>query len=392
MRGDRMKETPMTTSPTSTGLDVRQLCATALPEVDFPGGRNQDFRIFFEPKVHDEVRRHATENVAVEICGVLVGRWARDAEGPFVRVAESIRGEAATSKFAEVTFTHGTWAKINAEMDSRFADLAIVGWYHSHPDFGVFLSDRDRFIQEHFFSGPGQVAYVVDPIRRTEGVFTWQAGKPTLAPHYWVGDRLQVATAAGEEAPSPEQRAAGPTAGSAAPLAESGRKRLDLFSLFTQAALVLMAFLVGFLLAGKVSDVDRVRTQQDALVRGYFARQRPGLAEDVNQAGLDMLAAREQGKKLAEQHLKLAPDSPETRDQWQELLTRLERSLQMLARIQAAYCLTSEEQAALKGLEAHKAPAGPAGPAPEKNEPAPRETKPEPPSNQPNANSAEKKE
>ena len=357
----------MTTSQPSTGPDVRQLRATELPEAAFPGGRNQDFRVFFEPKVHDEIRRHAAENIAVEICGVLVGRWARDAEGPFVRVAESIRGEAATSRFAEVTFTHETWAKINAEMDSRFADLAIVGWYHSHPDFGVFLSDRDRFIQEHFFSGPGQVAYVVDPIRHTEGVFTWQAGKPTLAPHYWVGDRLQVATAASDEVPAPQRPTTGAAETAIRP-AGPGRKPL---SLLAQVALLLTALAVGFLLAGKVSDVDLFRVQHDALVRGYFARQRPGLARDLEQTGLEMLAAREQGKKLAEQHAKLAPDSPETRDQWQELLTRVERSLQMLGRIRAIYCLTPEEQAALKALEAHRAPAGPVGPAPEKNEPAP---------------------
>ena len=62
---------------------------------------------------------------------------------------------------AEVTFTHETWNKINAEMDSRFAHLAIVGWYHSHPDFGVFLSDRDLQI--------GRGGPVSDPARVLSG-------------------------------------------------------------------------------------------------------------------------------------------------------------------------------------------------------------------------------
>ena len=65
-------------------------------------------------------------------------------------------------------------------MDSRFAHLTIVGWYHTHPDFGVFLSDRDRFIHEHFFAHPGQIAHVIDPIRKTEGVFVWREGKTVL--------------------------------------------------------------------------------------------------------------------------------------------------------------------------------------------------------------------
>ncbi len=68
------------------------------------------------------------EGYSVEICRVLVGSWHRDVVGPFVKVVNSIRGEGAKTRFAEVTFTHQTWAKINAEMDTKFAALHIVGW------------------------------------------------------------------------------------------------------------------------------------------------------------------------------------------------------------------------------------------------------------------------
>src|SRR5260370_3586797 len=187
-------------SQTTAPPDVQQLGQQSLSETAFPGGRNQPFRVYFKPEAHEGLWKHAHEHGSVEICGVLVGKWVRDADGPFLLVSDFIRGEAATNKFAEVTFTHETWAKINHEMDTRFADLSIVGWYHSHPDFGVFLSDRDRFIQENFFSGPGQVALVVDPVRKTEGVFVWERGKPALAPHYWISDRVQASTAPGQEA------------------------------------------------------------------------------------------------------------------------------------------------------------------------------------------------
>src|SRR4051812_21826887 len=171
----------------ATGPDVSQLQSEKLPEAPFPGVGRRGYRFYLDPAVHAGVWQHARENITVEICGVLVGTLARDTDGPYAHVRAFIRGEAAANKLAEVTFTHETWARINKEMDTQYADQRIVGWYHSHPDFGVFLSDRDRFIQEHFFSGPGQVAYVVDPVRGTEGVFAWQAGKPVLIPHYWVG-------------------------------------------------------------------------------------------------------------------------------------------------------------------------------------------------------------
>jgi hypothetical protein len=52
-----------------------------------------------------------------------------------------------------------------------------VGWYHSHPSFGIFLSEHDLFIHRNFFSGPAQIAVVVDPINCTEGVFAWRHGE-----------------------------------------------------------------------------------------------------------------------------------------------------------------------------------------------------------------------
>ena len=50
----------------------------------------------------------------------------------------------------------------------------IVGWYHSHPGFGIFLSEHDLFIHRNFFSGAAQIALVVDPLQGHEGVFGWQ--------------------------------------------------------------------------------------------------------------------------------------------------------------------------------------------------------------------------
>lgn len=183
----------------AAGPDVRQLQSRELPAGEFPGDGPRDFRICMARQVHDEVTRHAAEDMSVEICGVLVGRWGRDRTGPYVHVSAAIRGDAASSKFAEVTFTHETWSKINQRMDHDFAGESIVGWYHSHPDFGIFLSDRDRFIHEHFFSEPGQIAHVIDPVRKEEGFFTWSAGKPARCAHYWIGTDIQVAPPVGSD-------------------------------------------------------------------------------------------------------------------------------------------------------------------------------------------------
>jgi len=72
-----------------------------------------------------------------------------------------------------VTFTQDTWEHIYKIKDKDYPDERIMGWYHSHPGFGVFLSDHDTFIHKNFFSSELQVAWVYDPHSDEEGCFGW---------------------------------------------------------------------------------------------------------------------------------------------------------------------------------------------------------------------------
>lgn len=350
--------------------DARQLAQQALPESPFPGGRNAPFRAYMDPAIQLRIGQHATEDVSVEICGVLVGKWARDADGPYVHVLESIRGDAAASKFAEVTFTHETWARINQQMDTRFTQLAIVGWYHSHPSFGIFLSDRDRFIQEHFFSGAGQIAYVIDPVRKTEGIFLWRNGKPQLCPHFWVGDRIQVSTPVGEEGPT-SAKAELPAANHP-PAASSGKESPPWTNWAVHAAMFLMVFMLGYFLANKLTDLDRLRIEQGALARSlvYFSI-RPGLREDLARVNIDLQETAKAATALSQEHLKLLDEPQEARSRWNEVLQRLDHSSKRLTYFGMYYSPTPQEVAPLMTMiESKPKPSG-------KDQSAPKEEKAE---------------
>ena len=126
--------------------------------------------VVFSASVLQRIRQHARSSMDAEICGVLLGH-----SEPVGRVIidECIRGEGASQGGAHVTFTQDTWQHIYKEKDNRFPDHAIVGWYHSHPGFGIFLSDYDLFIHRNFFGAPHQVAWVFDPHSDEEGCFGW---------------------------------------------------------------------------------------------------------------------------------------------------------------------------------------------------------------------------
>ena len=105
-----------------------------------------------------------------EVCGVLLGNLCFDNE-PFLLIDARIEGKFATHQSGSVTFTSETWDYINNERESKHPNRKIIGWYHTHPGFGIFLSNMDAFIHHNFFSQSWQTAYVFDPQAETDGFF-----------------------------------------------------------------------------------------------------------------------------------------------------------------------------------------------------------------------------
>ena len=133
-----------------------------------------DLPIFVEMDVLAEIEAHARSDTSVELGGVLLGGQFEDQDGdPFVLVLDSLRAEHYQSSSSHFKFTHDTWTEITRQRDGFSDDLEMVGWYHTHPNLGVFLSGMDRFICEHFFNRPLDVALVVDPVRGDRGWFYW---------------------------------------------------------------------------------------------------------------------------------------------------------------------------------------------------------------------------
>jgi proteasome lid subunit RPN8/RPN11 len=121
---------------------------------------------------------HVFGNSDREVGGVLVGWVSPRGELPLVTGA--IEAQHAAENRAHLTFTQDTWEHAHRELESRGRSERIVGWYHSHPAFGIFLSEQDQFVHRSFFSDPAQVALVVDPLKCAEGLFAWQDGELRL--------------------------------------------------------------------------------------------------------------------------------------------------------------------------------------------------------------------
>jgi len=130
--------------------------------------------VFLDLDVMRDMEVHAASDKTVELGGVLLGGQFEDEDGkPFVVISDSLRAEHYESTKGSFKFTHDTWSKISRERDEFPDDLQMVGWYHTHPDWGVFLSGMDMFICDNFFNRPLDVAYVIDPCRLDRAFFEW---------------------------------------------------------------------------------------------------------------------------------------------------------------------------------------------------------------------------
>ena len=168
--------------------DARRACvAFGIPSAD-------DLPVFLDYGPADLIERHALSDTSVELGGILLGKECVDDETgePFVLITEALEAKHYENTQASFTYTHESWAEISRERDQKHPDLDIVGWYHTHPDFGIFLSGPDLFIHHNFFPQPLQVAYVVDPIRQKRGFFQWRDGGMAPVRGFFVsGERTQ---------------------------------------------------------------------------------------------------------------------------------------------------------------------------------------------------------
>jgi proteasome lid subunit RPN8/RPN11 len=128
---------------------------------------------------------HALSSLQREVAGVLVGRRPeKQPDGRYlVHIFDTIVALHTVMQGASVTYTPESWRYLNDTLAERYPDetAVMVGWYHTHPGFGVFLSGMDLFIHQNFFTQIWHVAMVLDPRARTSGFFCWDRAKSRVS-------------------------------------------------------------------------------------------------------------------------------------------------------------------------------------------------------------------
>jgi proteasome lid subunit RPN8/RPN11 len=144
--------------------------------------------VFVTQRSFVRVCAQAGSDLENEVGGVLAGKWRVDgASGEKFVVVEGVLPAPHTRHGSTyVTFTQDSLVALNDALEMRYPGKQMVGWYHTHPRMGVFLSTYDTWLHEHFFPEAWQVALVIDP-HAQEGGFFIRSEDGALDPQRYFG-------------------------------------------------------------------------------------------------------------------------------------------------------------------------------------------------------------
>lgn len=151
-----------------------------------------DVKIYINQYAYKEIEKFSKKDTSRECGGILIGDYVEINSKKHVIISSFIEAKYTDASASTLTFTHETWNYIHDEQDKLYPDKRIVGWQHTHPNYGIFLSNYDIFIQENFFDFPWQIAYVVDPIAKTRGFFQWKGDKVERINGFYIFDDIGV--------------------------------------------------------------------------------------------------------------------------------------------------------------------------------------------------------
>ena len=139
-----------------------------------------------EPAMRD-AQAHALSSLDREVAGMLIGpRPEKQPDGRYVvHITDIIIARHTRMMGASVTYTPESWRYVTDRLRENYPneEAVIVGWYHTHPGFGIFLSGMDLFIHQNFFTQKWHVALVLDPRACRMGFFCWDRKQSEVQPY-----------------------------------------------------------------------------------------------------------------------------------------------------------------------------------------------------------------
>ena len=121
---------------------------------------------------------HVARDTSKESGGFLLGNRyvCPNTNRQYIVIDQFMKADYTEGTQVSLTFTTSSWAQLKDRMSGKYLGKTLVGWYHSHPAMGIFLSNYDLDIHKNRFANEWDVALVLDPVKHEGGFFAWVEG------------------------------------------------------------------------------------------------------------------------------------------------------------------------------------------------------------------------
>jgi proteasome lid subunit RPN8/RPN11 len=130
-------------------------------------------RVFITQPAFKDISAHAASDMDHEVGGWLLGHLREDKHSTerYAVVDTILPAEHTASQRAFLTFTQDSQVALHTQLEDQFPEKVLLGWFHTHPRMGVFLSSYDTWLHNHFFPERWHIALVVEPHSKQAGLF-----------------------------------------------------------------------------------------------------------------------------------------------------------------------------------------------------------------------------
>ncbi len=118
---------------------------------------------YISKRAEAKMRNHALSmrEQKIEVLGLLLGDVRKWQERTYLLVRDVITTDLDATAVS-VRFDRNGFEKLFEHLDDAGFDYVMVGWYHSHPGYGCYMSDTDIDTQTRMFVSAHHLAIVID--------------------------------------------------------------------------------------------------------------------------------------------------------------------------------------------------------------------------------------
>lgn len=137
--------------------------------------------IYIHKQTHQSMHTYAQQSNTKEVGGAILGYYIQQNNQIILLITDVFHQPLNYHlEQTQIKFTTQFYSDLDKycdELEKTKPNILRLGLYHTHPNYGVFLSKQDASTFKNIFKEEWQLAMIIDPVKQKDGIFYWLSNK-----------------------------------------------------------------------------------------------------------------------------------------------------------------------------------------------------------------------